>query len=683
MLLSFILFWMVVPVGTHASDERILQLNEISFEPATYSSNVGDSGIFTWWLPAGADEYILPLSAGVVVDTSQKELMRWLRQGSPWPLSELPAIGLRYGDQMAVVIVPWPHYAELIVEDRLGIRFSFPRERERATPIEIVTMRRSAEPLEVARAFREWRQTADSTGGIPRPRTLNQKIYELDNAARLLGAPHFYLWGSALFSRHDVPKNKWLAFARALCTASSSGFGGRLVVSFTVEQRSALQDLANAEWPMDYLTVTVAGAIDTVLSDPDLLYLGPETPAAAVVQSNKRALSQAFGNFLNPMETWGDGFSASILEALHHSGIERALLLLSDLYSRTPRPDMAALADEFGYLVGPYDSYHTVHSPSADSDSTWETAQFDLAAYEAGRVVNADGSGNGGFLGRGYHFSPEAAWPYVQQRVGEIVTHTSFSAWFIDCDATAECFDDFSREHSATRVDDITLRRQRLSWLESENNMVVGSEGGSVLFSDVIHFGHGVHTPYIGHLDPSFRDRGSPHYLGRHWPPDTPEQSFKSVPIPPSLVVPYFDPTVRIPLYQAALGDEIIATHHWSFDSLKFENVKGTRELLEILYMVPPLYHINRETWPERREPILEYLAFWGPLHRELAPVPLTGFDYLSDDRLVQRTTFQTEEGEVKITVNFGGKSQKGYPAYSATVSGPISVSRRVYRVSP
>jgi hypothetical protein len=150
--------------------------------------------------------------------------------------------------------------------------------------------------------------------------------------------------------------------------------------------------------------------------------------------------------------------------------------------------------------------------------------------------------------------------------------------------------------------------------------------------------------------------------------------------VPPSLKRPYFDPTVRIPLYQAALGDEVVVTHHWSFDSLKFEDMETTRELLEILYQVPPMYHLNRETWPGRRERIVRHLAFWGPLHRELAPSPLTRFAYLSADRRVQRTTFSCEKGKVTITVNFAGKAQAGYEAHSATVDGPIAFAQRVYR---
>ncbi|MBX3734820.1 MAG: hypothetical protein KF791_19760 [Verrucomicrobiae bacterium] len=666
-----------------APRDQTLELGAISHQPDSFRSGVGSSGEFTWWLPAGADEYVLPISAGIAVEASRPDRMRWLREGSPWSLSELPVLGARHGNQMLVVIVPWPHYAALVMEDRVGIRFSFPEGRHQAAPCEIVAMLRGPDPLDVARCFREWRLTATNTGAIPRPRPLQQKIAALEKATRLLGAPHCYLWGPAWFSRHDVPKHRWVPFARVLRAAAPDSPGGRLVARFSDEGRSALNELAAAEWPMDHLTVRLADAINASLEGPGLLEPAPGAPAAERIRRSQQALADAFGNFVNPPRSWGDGMSHSLLDSLHDAGMGRALLLLSDLHGRSLRPDVVVRAEALGFLLGPYDSYHSVHSPTAGADDTWETAQFDLDAYQRGRVMNADGSGHAGFKGRGFHFSPLAAWPHVQERVGRMVREAPYSAWFVDCDATAECFDDFSPEHPATRCDDAALRRKRLAWLESGQRMVVGSEGGSVLFADVIHFGHGVHTPFIGHLDPSLRDPQSPHFLGRHWPPDRPDLYFKPVPVPPSLKVPYFDPTVRIPLYQAALGDEIVATHHWGFDSLKFSDVERERELLEILHMVPPLYHLNRETWPKRRGRILKHLAFWGPLHRELGTAPLTQFALLSHDRLVQRTTFRPAAGAVTITVNFGALAQAGQAPYSATVAGAIPTSGQIYRAGP
>lgn len=663
------------------TDERQIKRSDVRDTPTSFRSEVGESGEVTWWLPSDADEFVLPISAGVVVDAKDAELMDWLRKGSPWSLTQLPVFGLRFGDRTLVVIVPWPQYAELVVEQRIGVRFSFPKGRRNATPSELIAVWRGREPLEVAHAFREWRATSAETGVVPRPRPLTEKVQQLPSVSRLFGAPHFYLWGPALFSRHDVDRGQWIAFAKSLRDAPADGLIGRAVASFRDDQRAALRELAAADHPLSYLTTQVAAGVERSLIDRTVLKLPESMPLAEVIRQTRKSLAAEFSPFVHDPASWGDGASLPMLDALRDAGVDRAVLLLSDLYRQSLRPDVAARANELGFLFGPYDSYHSVHSPDAKPDDTWETAQFDRAAFEQGRVLNADGSGHGGFRKRGFHFSPVAALPYVKDRVNSLTSQVPYSAWFIDCDATAECFDDFNPLHLASRADDLMARQQRLRWLESDQRLVVGSEDGSALFADVVHFGHGVQTPYIGHLAPEFRDAKNPHFLGRHWPPDTPAQSFKAVPVVPSLVRPYFDPRSRIPLYQAALGDELVVSHHWSFDSFKFSDVDATRELLEILYMVPPLYHINRESWPLRREQILRHVAFWSPLHRELATSRLARFEWLSDDRLLQRTTFQHRLGEVTVTVNFANEERSGHPPMSATVAGPIPLRQPVYQV--
>ena len=260
------------PSSTRGSD-RVEQLDEKNSDsqvvpdvaaltdgPRLYEYVIGESGEFTWWLPRGADAYVLPISAGVVVDASRSDLMSWLRTGSPWSLTELPVVGARYGNQTLVLIVPSPHYANLVVEDRVGVRF-FVFSKTRQHPdgrCEIVALRRAADPLDVAKAFREWRTNAANIGEIPRPRPLEKKIADNEKVARLLGAPHFYLWGPALFSKHDIQRNKWVSFAKALRDSQDGSFGNRLVKSFAEDQRSALHELAKDERPMDYLTVGVA-----------------------------------------------------------------------------------------------------------------------------------------------------------------------------------------------------------------------------------------------------------------------------------------------------------------------------------------------------------------------------------------------------------------------------------------
>jgi hypothetical protein len=255
LILAYLLLCGVSSEGGAAPAEREIPLVEVGAKPATFKGKVTGAGEFTWWLPSCGDALVLPVADGIVVDTSNAESMQWLRKGSPWGLAQLPTFGVRYGSRMLVVIVPWPHYAELVLHERVGVRFSWPKERGNAAPVDVVALWRGADPLQVAQAFRDWRETAESTGSIPRPRRL------ADKAAQL-------------------PRVSWL---------------------------------------------------------------------------------------------------------------------YSDLYAHSPRPDVAARATQLGFLFGPYDSYHSVHAPDAAPDDTWETSQFDKAAYEQGRVLNPDGTGRQGF----------------------------------------------------------------------------------------------------------------------------------------------------------------------------------------------------------------------------------------------------------------------------------------------
>ncbi len=670
-------------LGFAANSDQLISQDFQETHPQNWTAPADHGSDFTWWLPDQFDALVVPVAGGVLVESKNTKLVQWLKQGSPWAFSELPIFGVRYGGRMIVVIVPWPQYATLVVKDRIGVRFSFPHDRENATPCNIVTLARGPDPMEVAEAFREWRKLASDTGAIPKPCSLIQKAATLPSVKRLFGAPQFYLWGPALFCRHDVDRSRWPAFARTLRESRTETFPGKLISHFTAEQKAALQALSEVEFASDFQTRQVAQAINSALTDRGLSGLPSTASAALIAEANTSAFAEAMPGWLHTRETWGDGFSRPLIKALHDAGIEHALLLLNDYLGTTPRPDVAREAQAYGYLLGPYDSYDAVHDPHASDDDTWETAQFGEEAYRTGRILNSDGSGRLGFRGRGFAFSALSAEPYMHARVQNALDQTSFSAWFVDCDATGECFDDYNPLHPFSRVDDINARRRRLRWLFADKHLVVGSEGGSVLLADILSFGHGVQTPYIGHLAPEFSDPKNPSFLGKYWPADQPDLFFKSIPAPARLVTPYFDPTVCIPLYRAAVGDELIATHHWCFDSMKFSDLSVQRELLELLYMVPPLYHLNRETWSNRRPQIIRHYEFWSPLHAELATAPLTRFEWLDASRLLQRTTFLAPQGDVTITVNFCNNTIHGYPPFSATVDGGLPIKTKIYFALP
>ena len=78
-----------------------------------------------------------------------------------------------------------------------------------------------------------------------------------------------------------------------------------------------------------------------------------------------------------------------LLQRFAESGLDRLWLGVDSWQDGFRHPTAVVKAKELGYLVGPYDSYHSIHHPN--EKDTWETAQFDLSLYESGAIVNADG----------------------------------------------------------------------------------------------------------------------------------------------------------------------------------------------------------------------------------------------------------------------------------------------------
>jgi hypothetical protein len=345
---------------------------------------------------------------------------------------------------------------------------------------------------------------------------------------------------------------------------------------------------------------------------------------------------------------WGDGLSGKMIQKLHDAGLDRLWLGSGSWSGLTDDPSLIGKAISCGYLIGPYDSFHSIHSPK-EAD-TWETAQFDEQLYENGPVVLEDGTKKTGFKHKGFILSPLAARPAVETRVARLMSKFHCNSWFVDCDATGEVFDDYSPLHPATQAEDMNARLSRLGWIRDTFKVVIGSEGGSSYAAGTIHFAHGMMTPVIGWGDPDLTTRSSPYYLGGYYPPEHPAVFFKQVPMKQQYRHIYTDPRSRLPLYQTVFHDSVVTTHQWGYGSLKFTDDDHARELLELLYSVPPLYHLNLAEWFKRQKLIKEHYDFFSPLHRKSALMPMTDFSWLTPDHLVQRTVFGNR---LEMTANF------------------------------
>jgi len=124
----------------------------------------------------------------------------------------------------------------------------------------------------------------------------------------------------------------------------------------------------------------------------------------------------------------------------------------------------------------------------------------------------------------------------------------------------------------------------------------------------------------------------------------------KQVPMKEQYQYFYYDPRFRLPLYEIVFHDSVVTTHQWANGSLKYSNMLDIVALTELLYMVPPLYHMNLDEFDRHRDIMKRHDDFFSPLHREFGFAQMTDFNWLCSDRMLQRVVF---DDRVELIANF------------------------------
>jgi hypothetical protein len=526
---------------------------------------------------------------------------------------------------------------------------------------------RSTSPVEPAREYRRW---LIATGEfVP----MSEKIKEVPKAAWLLGAPHAYLWGDDLLCHHDVKARAWQGLCRTLLAqarADTPSVGRRIHALMNAPSWKQVEEISTFKWPYKFVKSEVCRELCRLLERRDFYdaaswqgVMIPEEGRALLARDreelsteelcrmNALLLRAAYPKAIRPVEDWGNGVSLKTLRALKEAGLQRMRLCLARWEGVEKRPEVAQAANEMGYLFGTYDSFHSIHDPQLKgTDASWPTAQFDDELYRTGGIERKDGKKRGGFKQVGYLLSPHAARPYVEKRVRRNMDKVAYNHYFVDCDAYGQVFDDYASLHRSTQEQDAAARLDRMAWIRDTFGVVIGSEGGCSYFAPVIHVAEGMFTPVIGWGDPDMKDRDSAYFLGGYYPPDGPRNFVQPVPLKEEYACLHYDPRFLLPLNETVFHDSFVSTHHWGSSSLKFTNVRETAALTEMLYQCPPLYHLNLDEFKKHRDRIVQHYEFFSPIHREVGFAAMTGFAWLTSDRLIQRTVF---DDRIELTANF------------------------------
>jgi len=511
-----------------------------------------------------------------------------------------------------------------------------------------------AQPLYGAGLYRNWLK---SNGQFV---SLTDKVRAVPQTALLGGAPHIYVWDAGPLKTTDVLN--WASFITAFDRArrTPGHLAASLWASFDPQTRSVFDmSLSSTRSrlrmvsPFNQLQLVRAinQGMRQVVAVPAKEPLdGGHDPAGEVLwgQAARTQLVEAFGPYLLPAERWGGGLSVDTVNALKQAGLTRAWLGAKDWLDAFWHPQAVALAKQAGFLVAVYDNYADAHAPA--EPETWAAAQMGANLASAGQH-DASGASSKGFNGIGVFANPREAQDYARQRIKAVAGAAGLNSYFLDVDAAVTAQADYTPGRETSESENARVIARRLDYPGESLGLVTGSEGAVSTFAANIAYSHGIATQPFDWTDPDMSgNQQSPFFVGQYWPPETPTLFFKTVPIKRQLATYVRSWKYRLPLYQMVLHDSLVSTHHWAYPSLKFSNEQQNTALLQLLYMTPPMYHLNAAVLERDLPFIAAYNEVFSPLHQRLFTQALVDFQVLSADRSLQRTVF--DDG-TRITVNF------------------------------
>lgn len=523
------------------------------------------------------------------------------------------------------------------------------------------------DPVTIAKTYRKYVEEKSPI------LTLAEKARDNGNIRKLYGAPHIYIWNNEFLVNDDVKNWKLLKdkiikeSAAATINPTKHIFelfghknaeaGREFLAAFSEFKKDAYISKFHKSLLLRALNEALKDGVVSLKSEEVNLKSGEVNLKNRELSLKSRGLSketlnEAYPLCFQPVQDWG-GAPLAMLDQMKAAGIKDAWLGLNDWEAGEIHPEFVLKAKDKGYLIGPYDSYHSIHPPGKE---VWITAKFeDTTLYNRAYVMNKNGKPAHAFLGQGRQLSPVLAMPVVKQRIMGLMKGPAqeFNSWFIDCDGTGEILDDYTPGRMTDQEQDLEARLMRMAWIRDQYKLVIGTEVGNDYAANTIAFGHGMTTPVIAWSDPDMRkNKNSPYYIGAYYSSDggLPGRYGLQAPLKDEYLYIYFDSRFNIPLYQLVYNNAVITSHHWECGSLKIPGEIKNTALKEILYNVPPLYHLNQLEWIKYKRIISKQVKVFSKTHEQAVQLEMTGFDWLTKDKLVQRTTFGKN---MEITANF------------------------------
>lgn len=619
------------------------------------------------WPYVSAEEYYMPLGEGKRIPSNDSVWVNHLGQQQVSVMEQLsmPFWISSNGEYCVLFIMENPYRTEMSFSAQPDLSFSvsheYPEIEDNKTNSYRIYVTEN-DPVKCAKIYRDY---VMEKGQFV---TLAQKAEQNPDIEKLYGAPFIYLWGEYLISAADV---NWRAFLQA---GDSPIMEYLRSFSADIENGSEYENVLNDLKSQDYVAIyqknVICSYISQVLRQDDfwrsevfekrnqrmdeLLKNGyDKLTASQKLQLHKNAIAANMTDVFHDADSWMDSSTVDLLNDMQEAGIDCAWIGLNSWEQAYEKPELVRQAADMGYLIASYDSYHSIHEPGKEQ---WITARFeDKTLYENASVTDKNGKKEKGFNNVGRKLNPALSMPSVKTRMEEIMSNNlPFNSWFIDCDATGEIYDDYSPEHITTQEQDIDARLERMAYIRDKYGLVIGSEGGNDFAAATIAFAHGIELKSFSWMDEDMKsNKNSEYYIGKYYNSEggVAEHFAKRIPVKEQYFSVFADPRYDIPLFKLVYNDSVITTYHWDWSTFKIKGATQDRMLREVLYNVPPLYHLDSKEWSEYKEDIANHQKVWSEFSRKAVQNEMTDFIYLNEDKTVQETRYGSQ---LTAVANFG-----------------------------
>ncbi len=309
------------------------------------------------------------------------------------------------------------------------------------------------------------------------------------------------------------------------------------------------------------------------------------------------------------------------------------------VYGRFPPEEIRKLTD-LAFLTGEYDNYvDLLEGPPGIT-----RGNIEKESYRA-----PDGKARTGWLTleglQYYQRSSSQSVAAAEAYVPDLLAKWPFTLRFIDVSPAVDLVEDYHPDHTFDRRQDADYRRELLSWMQ-QKGLVVGGEHAKAWTQ-----------PYVDYAEGTMSGSFWWEYDAGHLVRIKNRDQF------PSRYLDYgVNPRVRIPLYELLYHDCLVSTWYWG-DSSGYAydiapELSDFKDISNILYGTPPLMWANElgYGWDRERQRFLQTYRLTCKWHEAVAFTQLEHHEFLSEDRLLQRTRFSSGATAV---VNYDSKPRE------------------------